>query len=79
MDWCNVNEAGFGVRPTSSTGDANTDAFVWVKPGGESDGTSNPNSYYYDSFCGKADGLWNCSLLTIYYLLRAYFSFQARS
>lgn len=49
-------DAGFGVRPTSITGDTNTDAFVWVKPGGESDGTSDITATDYDSFCGKADG-----------------------
>ncbi|KAF2755930.1 cellulase [Pseudovirgaria hyperparasitica] len=66
-DWCNVNGAGFGVRPTSNTGDAGVDAFVWVKPGGESDGTSDTSAVRYDSFCGKNDaykpapeaGTWN--------------------
>ncbi|KAH8826868.1 glycoside hydrolase family 6 protein [Flagelloscypha sp. PMI_526] len=66
-DWCNVNGAGFGVRPTSSTGSSYADAFVWVKPGGESDGTSNTTAVRYDSFCGLADafkpapeaGTWN--------------------
>lgn len=55
-DWCNVIGAGFGARPTSSTGDSLTDAFVWVKPGGESDGTSDTSATRYDSFCGLADG-----------------------
>lgn len=66
-DWCNVNGAGFGVRPTSSTSDSLVDAFVWVKPGGESDGVSDPSADRYDSFCGHADaftpspqaGQWN--------------------
>ncbi|CAN8098220.1 unnamed protein product [Discula destructiva] len=66
-DWCNVNGAGFGVRPTATTGDAQVDAFVWVKPGGESDGTSDTSAKRYDSFCGKSDafkpapeaGTWN--------------------
>ncbi|TVY41541.1 1,4-beta-D-glucan cellobiohydrolase [Lachnellula subtilissima] len=66
-DWCNVNGAGFGVHPTSSTSDALADAFVWVKPGGESDGTSDSTATRYDSFCGLADaykpspqaGTWN--------------------
>ncbi|OIW28938.1 glycoside hydrolase family 6 protein [Coniochaeta ligniaria NRRL 30616] len=66
-DWCNVNGAGFGVRPTSSTGDELADAFVWIKPGGESDGTSDSSATRYDSFCGKDDafkpapeaGTWN--------------------
>jgi cellulose 1,4-beta-cellobiosidase len=66
-DWCNVNGAGFGVRPTSTTGSSLVDSFVWVKPGGESDGTSDTSATRYDSFCGKEDafkpspeaGAWN--------------------
>lgn len=34
-DWCNVQGAGFGPRPTTNTGNSLVDAFVWVKPGGE--------------------------------------------
>lgn len=33
-DWCNVKGTGFGIRPTTNTGDPLVDAFVWVKPGG---------------------------------------------
>ncbi|KAI0538858.1 1, 4-beta cellobiohydrolase [Xylaria digitata] len=66
-NWCNVDGAGFGVRPTSSTGEELADAFVWGKPGGESDGTSDTSATRYDSFCGKSDaykpspeaGEWN--------------------
>ncbi|KAB5577584.1 exoglucanase 3 precursor [Coniochaeta sp. 2T2.1] len=66
-DWCNVDGAGFGVRPTADTGDELADAFVWIKPGGESDGTSDSSATRYDSFCGKSDafkpapeaGTWN--------------------
>lgn len=36
-DWCNLIGTGFGVRPTTNTGDALEDAFVWIKPGGEGD------------------------------------------
>ncbi|KAK7183336.1 1,4-beta-D-glucan cellobiohydrolase cel6c [Paraphaeosphaeria sporulosa] len=65
--WCNVKGAGFGVRPTSSTGAELVDAFVWGKPGGESDGTSDTSATRYDSFCGNDDafkpspeaGQWN--------------------
>ncbi|KAI3198411.1 CAZyme family GH6 [Penicillium roqueforti] len=56
-DWCNVKGTGFGVRPTTETGDALTDAFVWVKPGGESDGTSDSSSARYDAHCGYSDAL----------------------
>ncbi|KAF2638889.1 cellobiohydrolase-like protein II precursor [Massarina eburnea CBS 473.64] len=66
-DWCNVKGAGFGQRPSSTTGSSYADAFVWVKPGGESDGTSDTSATRYDSFCGKDDafkpapeaGTWN--------------------
>ncbi|KAL3658964.1 hypothetical protein V7S43_016102 [Phytophthora oleae] len=37
-DWCNVPTAGIGKPPTSSTGYANLDYFMWIKPPGESDG-----------------------------------------
>jgi cellulose 1,4-beta-cellobiosidase len=65
--WCNVKGAGFGVRPTGTTGNSLVDAFVWVKPGGESDGTSDSSATRYDSFCGMEDafnpapeaGQWN--------------------
>jgi len=66
-DWCNVNGAGFGARPTTTTGSTLVDSFVWVKPGGESDGTSDTSATRYDSFCGHDDafkpapeaGTWN--------------------
>ncbi len=41
--WCNVNGAGLGQPPQASpTGhpDSHLDAFLWVKPPGESDGAS---------------------------------------
>lgn len=56
-DWCNVIGTGFGIRPTTNTGDALVDAFVWVKPGGESDGTSDTSAARYDAHCGYADAL----------------------
>jgi cellulose 1,4-beta-cellobiosidase len=66
-DWCNVVDAGFGPRPTADTGASTTDAFVWVKPGGESDGTSDSSAERFDEFCGYPDafqpspeaGTWN--------------------
>ncbi|KAF4172932.1 hypothetical protein CNMCM8694_007991 [Aspergillus lentulus] len=56
-DWCNVIGTGFGVRPTTDTGDKLVDAFVWVKPGGESDGTSDTSAKRYDAKCGLEDAL----------------------
>jgi cellulose 1,4-beta-cellobiosidase len=56
-DWCNVIGTGFGVRPSTNTGDPLEDAFVWVKPGGECDGTSNTTSPRFDAHCGYSDAL----------------------
>ena len=41
--------AGIGTRPTTDTGNDLIDAIVWVKPPGESDGTSDPTAERYDS------------------------------
>ncbi|GGT21821.1 glycoside hydrolase family 6 protein [Streptomyces chromofuscus] len=41
--WCNVNGAGLGHPPQASPAghpDAHLDAFLWIKPPGESDGAS---------------------------------------
>lgn len=52
-DWCNNKYAGFGPLPTTNTGEAIVDALVWVKPGGEADGTSDPTAPRYDTTCGN--------------------------
>ncbi|KAH8149395.1 uncharacterized protein LAJ45_06474 [Morchella importuna] len=52
--WCNVKGAGFGALPTTETNDTLVDALVWVKPGGESDGTSNSTSPRFDEMCVSA-------------------------
>jgi len=52
-DWCNVRGAGFGMRPTLNTPSSAIDAIVWVKPGGECDGTSDTSAVRYDTHCGK--------------------------
>ena len=54
-DWCNIKGAGFGTRPTTNTGSSFIDSIVWVKPGGESDGTSDTSSAHYDVTCGGQD------------------------
>jgi cellulose 1,4-beta-cellobiosidase len=38
--WCNPDGAGIGERPKAAPGPAHIDAYVWVKPPGESDGAS---------------------------------------
>lgn len=56
-NWCNIDGAGFGTRPTTNTGSDLIDAIVWVKPGGECDGTSNTSAVRYDSTCGLPDAM----------------------
>lgn len=56
-DWCNSKGTGFGLRPSANTGDSLLDAFVWVKPGGESDGTSDTSAARYDFHCGASAAL----------------------
>lgn len=40
-EWCNPSGRSLGENPTTATGNAFVDAFLWVKPPGESDGTCN--------------------------------------
>ena len=55
--WCNVIDTGFGMRPGSDTGNQYVDSIVWIKPGGESDGTSDTSADRYDPHCGYEDAL----------------------
>ncbi|GAB3443757.1 glycoside hydrolase family 6 protein [Actinophytocola sediminis] len=56
-NWCNQSGAGIGERPTASPEDG-IDAFVWVKPPGESDGASeeipNDEGKGFDEMCDPA-------------------------
>jgi len=40
-EWCNPAGAALGYSPTTGTDNALIDAFLWVKPPGESDGSCN--------------------------------------
>ena len=58
-NWCNQSGSGIGARPAASpVAGTPLDAFVWVKPPGESDGTSDssqttpdPEGKIYDPNC----------------------------
>ena len=39
--WCNPDGRALGERPSTQTGIANVDAFLWIKTPGESDGACN--------------------------------------
>jgi endoglucanase len=40
-NWCNPDGRALGAPPTTNTGEPLCDAFYWIKPPGESDGTCN--------------------------------------
>jgi len=52
--WCNVAGAGLGERPRAAP-EPGIDAYFWVKPPGESDGTSDSSSTRFDPECGSKD------------------------
>jgi len=52
--WCNIKNSGIGPRPSTNPG-TNVDAFVWVKPPGESDGVSS-GTVRLDGFCDPTTG-----------------------
>ena len=61
--WCNVRNAGFGVMPTTDTADKSlVDAYLWIKPPGESDGCTEllPDGSKcprFDEKCASEDSL----------------------
>ena len=58
-DWCNQNGAGIGAIPQANPPGGVFQAYVWVKPPGESDGSSslippgpeNPGGKGFDQMC----------------------------
>jgi cellulose 1,4-beta-cellobiosidase len=56
-DWCNQNNAGIGARPQAQPFGASSpiEAFVWIKPPGESDGDYPSGSHTHgDPHCDPA-------------------------
>lgn len=60
-NWCNIKGAGLGYKPTTNvsfTGiEDMLDALFWLKTPGESDGTTNSSSPYFDDDCVSANAL----------------------
>jgi cellulose 1,4-beta-cellobiosidase len=52
--WCNVQGAGIGERPVADP-QSGLDAYFWVKPPGESDGTSDASAPRFDPSCANPD------------------------
>jgi endoglucanase len=55
--WCNPAGRALGEKPTTSTGNANIDAYLWLKYPGESDGTCNGGPSAGQWFADYALGL----------------------
>jgi cellulose 1,4-beta-cellobiosidase len=53
-NWCNVKGAGIGERPRANPAPL-IDAYLWIKPPGESDGTSNKTAKRFDENCVSPD------------------------
>jgi cellulose 1,4-beta-cellobiosidase len=49
-----VRGAGLGERPAASP-KPGLDAYVWIKPPGESDGVSDPSAPRFDAQCAAQD------------------------
>ena len=52
--WCNIAGAGLGERPRAAPAPG-IDAYFWVKPPGDSDGSSDPNDPNSDPECRSRD------------------------
>lgn len=53
-NWCNIRGAGLGERPQVSPAPL-VDAYLWIKPPGESDGVAEPSAVRFDENCRSAD------------------------
>lgn len=56
-EWCNPSGRALGERPTAATGVDAADAYLWIKPPGESDGTCNGGPPAGSWWAGYALGL----------------------
>ncbi len=52
--WCNIRGAGIGELPRVAP-TPGVDAYFWVKPPGDSDGTSDPAATRFDESCASPD------------------------
>jgi len=51
-NWCNIRGAGLGERPRAAP-EAPLDAYFWVKPPGDSDGTADSRAARFDANCAS--------------------------
>jgi cellulose 1,4-beta-cellobiosidase len=65
-NWCNVKGAGLGERPRASPAPG-IDAYYWIKPPGDSDGTSDPKADRFDKSCGLPSSAQNAPQAGIFF------------
>jgi cellulose 1,4-beta-cellobiosidase len=53
-NWCNIKGAGLGERPQAAPAPL-VDAYLWIKPPGESDGVADPKAERFDQNCASED------------------------
>lgn len=53
-NWCNIKGAGLGERPAVAPVPG-VDAYFWIKPPGDSDGTADESAARFDDNCASAD------------------------
>lgn len=53
-NWCNIKGAGLGERPRVAP-EPLVDAYFWVKPPGDSDGTADTQAARFDANCTSTD------------------------
>ncbi|HUQ97887.1 MAG TPA: glycoside hydrolase family 6 protein [Gemmatimonadaceae bacterium] len=62
-NWCNPKGQRVGTRPTTHTGNALVDAYLWIKTPGESDGTCGggpaAGKWWAEYALGLAGGAWD--------------------
>ncbi|WP_405736562.1 glycoside hydrolase family 6 protein [Streptomyces sp. NBC_01537] len=54
--WCDPAGRAVGTAPTTATGDAAIDAFLWVKPPGEVDGCAGPTGSFSPDYAAALAG-----------------------
>jgi endoglucanase len=54
--WCDPAGRAVGTAPTTATGDAAIDAFLWVKPPGEVDGCAGPAGSFSPAYAAALAG-----------------------
>jgi cellulose 1,4-beta-cellobiosidase len=53
-NWCNIKGAGLGERPQAAPAPM-VDAYLYIKPPGESDGVADPKAPRFDTNCASDD------------------------